>query len=71
MKLETTPKDSSDQNLLSALSKLLKNKLGRFVRIARCALGVVKLLARMNRSGHGCCVVRAGKSVDTSKRATG
>ena len=72
VKFETTPKHSSSSNLANRpVQAVEKNNFGRFVRIARCALAVVKLLARTNRSGHGCCVMRAGKSVDTSKRATG
>ena len=63
VKFETTPKHSP--------SRLLRNNLGRFVRIARCALAPVKLLARTNRSGHGSCVMRAGKSVDTNRKAMG
>ena len=52
------------------LSKLLKNKLGRFVRIARYALAMLVLLALTNQSGRGCYVMPAGKSVDINRRAT-
>ena len=56
------------QIALSAPCKLSKNKLGRFVQIARCTLAMVKHLELKNRSVRGCYVMLAGKSVNMIRR---
>ena len=70
VKFETTPKHSSASNPAERATQSVEELSWTVVRTARCDLAAVKLLARPNRSGHGCCVMRDGKSVDTKRRAT-
>ena len=66
VKFETTPKHSSASNTAERAIQAV-DEHSRAIR-ADCQMrfAAAKLLARTNRSGHGCCVMRDGKSVDTN-----
>ena len=71
VKFETTPKHRTASNPAERAIEAVEEQ-SRTIR-ADCQMrfdAVVKLLARTNRSGHGCCVMRDGKSVDTNRKAT-
>ena len=71
MKFETTPKHSSASNPAERAIQAVEETISdHSCGLPDAILAELKHLARTNRSGHGCCVVRDGKSVDTNRRAT-
>ena len=70
VKFETTPKHSSASDPAEPAIQAVEEQSRTIRADCQMRFGSSETFGADKRSGHGCCVMRDGKSVDTNRRAT-